>query len=262
MWSVRWVASTGSTNADVAAAARDGTAEGLLVVADHQTAGRGRLDRRWEAPAGASVAMSFLLRPDDVSVVRWPWLPLLMGVAVVDAVDAAGARDVRLKWPNDVLAGGRKLAGILVERVDTPLGPAAVAGVGINLSQAEEQLPAGATSLRLARADVKAVSGADAVSGTEIDREDVVARVSSSLEQHYTDWHAAAGDPAAGLAAAYAQRCDTLGRDVRVELPAGGDMTGRAVEIDEFGRLVLDTGGATTAVGAGDIVHLRPAAAG
>lgn len=255
MWSVRSVTSTGSTNADVAAAARDGAAEGLVVAAGHQSAGRGRLDRRWEAPPGAALAISFLLRPDGVPMSRWPWLPLLVGVAVVEAVNvdlaadaAAGSTGVGavLKWPNDVLVSGRKLAGILVERVDTPQGPAAVAGVGLNLTQSEDGLPPGATSLRLAGA-------------ADVDRHDVVERLCGRLQERYTAWRAAAGDPAGGPAEAYAEHCDTLGRDVRAELPGGDDVVGRAVRIDEAGRLVVDTGEGLTAVGAGDIVHLRPA---
>src|SRR5690606_6912654 len=106
------------------------------LAAGHQTRGRGRLGRSWESPRGTSLSVSFLLRPAGVPPARWPWLPLLVGVAAVDAVaDAAGVAAV-LKWPNDVLLDGRKLAGILVERTDTPSGAAAVAGVGMNVQAA------------------------------------------------------------------------------------------------------------------------------
>lgn len=251
MWSVRWVASTGSTNADVASAARAGVAEGLAVVAGYQSAGRGRLDRRWEAPPGTSLAVSFLLRPDDVASSRWPWLPLLTGVAVVGAVGAVGAVEqvagvpAVLKWPNDVLAGGRKLGGILVERVDTDRGPAAVVGVGINLSQTEDQLPDGATSL--------VAAGAGAVS-----RDDIVEWLGDRLATWYAAWRAASGNPAAGLRDEYVRRCDTLGRQVRAELPGGDGVLGTAVDVDESGRLVVDTGADRVAISAGDVVHLRP----
>lgn len=249
VWAIQHVASTGSTNADVSAAARAGAAEGLVVVADHQQAGRGRLDRSWDTPAGQAVALSFLLRPTGVPLARWPWLPLLVGVAVVEALEgAAGVRAV-LKWPNDVLVSGRKLAGILVERVeneaDGDAGPAAVVGVGINLAQDADALAPGATSVQLA-------------AGRTVPRDVVVAELAERFGRRYADWRAAQGDPAAFLAAGYRRHCDTLGRHVRAELPDGSEISGQAVDIDEAGRLVLDTGGATTAIGAADIVHLRP----
>ena len=113
---------TGSTNADVAAAARAGASEGTVHVTDLQVAGRGRLDRVWESPAGSGIAVSVLLRPDEISAARWVWLPLLVGLAVDATVRELGV-DCGLKWPNDVLVDDRKLAGILLERVETPLGP-------------------------------------------------------------------------------------------------------------------------------------------
>lgn len=245
MWSVHSVDSTGSTNADVAAAARSGAAEGYAVVAYHQSAGRGRLDRRWEAPPGTSLAMSFLLRPDGVPVARWAWLPLLAGVAVVDAVAAAAGASAVLKWPNDVLLDGGKLSGILTERIETPAGPAAVAGIGLNVAQTAEQLPPGGASLAPYGA------GADAV----------LDAVAARLAEWYGAWRAAGGDPyASGLAEAYAGRCDTLGREVRAELPGGDALVGRATAVDDAGRLLVapSGGGEPVAVGAGDVVHLRP----
>ncbi|MFW6091869.1 MAG: biotin--[acetyl-CoA-carboxylase] ligase, partial [Actinomycetota bacterium] len=120
------VASTGSTNADVAAAAAAGEAEGYVLVADRQIAGRGRLGRPWSSPAGSSLSVSCLLRPPPtVGPGHWSWLPLLVGVAAVEAVRDAAGVEPRLKWPNDVLLDGAKLAGILVERVEgtgTPPG--------------------------------------------------------------------------------------------------------------------------------------------
>ncbi|MBB5788333.1 biotin--[acetyl-CoA-carboxylase] ligase [Jiangella mangrovi] len=247
MWTVHRVATTGSTNADVAAAARSGAAEGYVVVADHQSAGRGRLDRRWEAPPGTALAMSFLLRPDGVPVARWPWLPLLAGVAVVEAVAAAAGASAVLKWPNDVLLDGGKLAGILTERVDTPSGPAAVVGIGLNVLQTADQLPPGGVSL--------ASAGAGAAPDAVLDA------VAPALGERYAGWRAAGGDPlASGLAADYASRCDTVGRDVRAELPGGDAVEGRATGVDGSGRLLIATpaGGDPVAVGAGDVVHLRP----
>ena len=142
-------ASTRSTNADVAQAARDGAPEGTVHVTEDQTGGRGRLDREWVAPKGSGLAASVLLRPTSVPLHRWGWLPLLTGVAVADAVADLGIR-AKLKWPNDVEVDGRKLAGILVEAVSTPDGMAAVVGVGLNVAMTAEQLPVPhATSLAL-----------------------------------------------------------------------------------------------------------------
>lgn len=287
VWDVRWVASTASTNADVAAAARTGAAEGHAVVADHQSAGRGRLGRRWEAPPGAALAASFLLRPDGVPAARWPWLPLLVGVACAEAIAKAAGVDAVLKWPNDVLlTDGRKLAGILVERVDTPPGAAAVVGVGLNVSQRPDQLPPGAASLATAgaagfgtavdsayRAD-GAGDGSGAASASRVglveesprvgvveerSRIDLVGELGVRLTEWYTSWRAGGGDPAAGLAAAYVDRCDTLGRDVRVELPGGRELLGRAVDVDDSGRLVVHGEAGPVAVSAGDVVHVRRA---
>src|SRR6478735_7289277 len=144
---VRAVASTGSTNADLAAEARAGAPSGTVLIADHQSTGRGRFTRRWEASPGASVAVSVLLRAGDVPVARWPWLPLVTGVAVADGLRAAAGIEAAVKWPNDVLIDDRKVCGILAERVDD----AAVIGMGINTTLTEDELPvATATSLALA----------------------------------------------------------------------------------------------------------------
>jgi BirA family biotin operon repressor/biotin-[acetyl-CoA-carboxylase] ligase len=243
MWTVRRVAETGSTNADVAALARNGAAEGTVVVADHQVAGRGRMDRTWDSPAGTSLTVSYLLRPAGVPPARWPWLPLLVGVAVTAAVRALTSVDAVLKWPNDVLVGDRKLAGILVEKVDTADGPAAVAGVGLNVNQPPDRLPPGAVSL--------------AAAGVFVTRDDVLDALGPELEERYVSWRAAGGDPAVGLADAYRERCATLGRRVRAELPGGSVVEGRAAGVDPAGRLIVETTDGVAAVGAGDIVHLR-----
>jgi BirA family biotin operon repressor/biotin-[acetyl-CoA-carboxylase] ligase len=243
---VRVLEHTPSTNADVAAAARDGAAEGLVVVTQDQTAGRGRLDRSWQSPAGAGLAVSVLLRPDAVAGRRWPWLPLLTGVAVRTALREVAGLDVTLKWPNDVLVGGRKIAGILLERVDTTAGPAAVVGVGLNVAMSPEQLPVPeATSL--------------AVEGADVDPAELLVVLLTRFAQSYGGWTAAAGDPAAGLRDEYVAACGTIGAAVRVSMPDGTDTTGTATGVDDSGRLEVDTGDATLVVGAGDVVHLRPA---
>ncbi|MGH3456388.1 MAG: biotin--[acetyl-CoA-carboxylase] ligase [Nocardioidaceae bacterium] len=234
---------TESTNADVAGAARTGVEEGLVVAAEHQIAGRGRLGRRWESPPRSGLAVSVLLRPSTVPPARWPWLPLLVGVAVREGLVESTGVEAMLKWPNDVLVKDRKLAGILVERIDSDRGPAAVAGVGLNVSLDAGELPTPeATSLRLL--------------GATTDRTPLLVELLSRLESHYRAWTAATGDPER-LRIAYVSGCATVGQRVRVELPDGSTLVGRAVGVDGSGRLEIDTDGERRAVGAGDVVHLR-----
>jgi len=243
-YDVEVVETATSTNALVAARARDGAGEGLVVVAEHQTAGRGRLDRIWTTPPRAALTLSVLLRP-RVEPADWPWLPLLTGVAVARALEESGA-SAGLKWPNDVLIGDVKVAGLLVERIETGSGPTAVVGVGLNVSTTRAELPAaGATSL--------------AEAGTEMDRTDLLVTILRSLRREYDAWLAAAGSPLeSGLHAAYSSLCTTLGRTVRVDLPAGAALTGVAVAIAPGGGLVVDGPSGPVTVGAGDVVHVRP----
>lgn len=236
---------TGSTNADAAAAAREGAPEGLVVTTEHQVSGRGRLGRVWASPPRSGLAVSVVLRPSRVSPSRWPWLPLLTGVAVRDCVAESAGVEARLKWPNDVLVEGRKLAGILVERVDTPLGAAAVVGIGINVSLDASELPVPeATSLALADA-------------ATTDRTVLTVALLRRLETHYRAWLDAEGDPGYGLRNDYVRACATVGEQVRIALPDGSALVGRAVGVDPAGRLEVDAEGVRRAVGAGDVVHLR-----
>ncbi|MFC4784177.1 biotin--[acetyl-CoA-carboxylase] ligase [Nocardioides sp. MAHUQ-72] len=229
-----------STNAVVAARARAGAGEGLVVVAEHQTSGRGRLDRTWETPARAALTFSVLLCP-EVEPTEWPWLPLMTGYAVARALREVGVA-AEVKWPNDVLVGERKVAGILVERVETAAGPAAVVGVGINVSTTREELPIeAATSLALE-------------AGATPDRTEVLLLVLGALREEYDAWRAGGS---ATLHAAYLRACATVGREVRVGLPGGGSLTGRATRVDAGGRLVVDGPEGEVAVGAGDVVHVR-----
>ncbi|HEX6469068.1 MAG TPA: biotin--[acetyl-CoA-carboxylase] ligase [Streptosporangiaceae bacterium] len=259
------VAETGSTNADLAAAAAAGAPEGTVLVAEAQLAGRGRLGRAWAAPPRSGLTFSLLLRP-DVPVTRQTWLPLLAGVAVATAVErltaraaagdfgaAAGSTAVRaaLKWPNDVLAGERKLGGILVERA----GEAVIVGIGLNVTLRAAELPVPtATSLAIEDAAVT-------------DREMLLRAILREFEQWYGGWRAAGGDPErSGLRAAYRRACATLGRAVRIELPGEGVVTGTATDVDGDGRLLvrtddgMDGGAAERAFSAGDVVHVRGAA--
>ena len=245
-WRIEVEESTPSTNAAVAARARAGEEPGLVLVTEHQTAGRGRLDRVWETPARSSLTFSVLLRP-DVPPTSWSWLPLLTGYAVQAAL-ADRLPDIAMKWPNDVLVdggelgAGRKVAGILVERIDTDRGPMAVVGVGINVDQTLDELPiALATSVALE-------------TGEPVERTGLLGQVLGSL-------HGLQGllDDTDALRRAYADVCVTLGRTVDVHLPAGEVRRGEALDIDATGALVVGTDDGAFTVAAGDVVHVRPA---
>ena len=234
---LRVVAETASTNADVAAAARAGAAEGLVITAESQVAGRGRQGRGWSMPPRSGIAVSVLLRPDALPPAKYGWLPLLAGVAVVEAVRRVADVDAALKWPNDLLVGGRKCGGVLVEVHDG----AVVVGIGVNTSLTAAELPVpAATSLALA--------------GAAADRDPLLRALLRRLADHYRRWLAAGGDPvASGLRENYLLHCSTVGRDVRIDLPGGASVSGPAEDIDADGRVVV----AGTAYAAGDVVHLR-----
>ncbi|MFF9128580.1 MULTISPECIES: biotin--[acetyl-CoA-carboxylase] ligase [unclassified Streptomyces] len=252
LWSdVEVVQRTGSTNSDLVARAAAGkAAEGAVLIAEEQTAGRGRLDRQWTAPPRSGLFFSVLLRPTEVPVARWGWIPLLTGVAVATGLSRAAGVDTALKWPNDLLVtvGGeeRKAGGILAERAGEG---GVVVGVGINVSLKAEELP-------VPQAGSLALAGA-----VSTDRDTLLRGVLRALDDWYGRWRAAGGDPAAsGLQETYAAGCATLGRTVRAELPGDRSLVGEAVAVDGDGRLVLATkDGVQEPVGAGDIVHLRPA---
>jgi len=254
LWSAVEVAQhTGSTNSDLVDRAVKGTAaEGAVLVAEEQSAGRGRLDRRWTAPARSGLFFSVLLDPAEVPLARWGWLPLLTGVAVATGLSRAAGVDTALKWPNDLLVtvGGaeRKTGGILAERAGDR---GVVVGIGVNVSLRADELP-------VPTAGSLALAGA---SGT--DRDPLLRAVLRSLEQWYGRWREAGGDAAAsGLQETYAAGCATLGRTVRADLPGDRSVTGEAVAVDGDGRLVIATEeGVQEPVGAGDVIHLRPAGA-
>jgi BirA family transcriptional regulator, biotin operon repressor / biotin---[acetyl-CoA-carboxylase] ligase len=234
---------TGSTNADVAAAAMAGAAEGLVVVAEAQSTGRGRLGRAWASPPRAGLAFSVLLRPSGVPAGKLGWLPLLAGVALVEVVRRLGEVDAVLKWPNDLLIADRKCAGILAEAA----GGGIVLGMGLNVSLRAEELPVPtATSLALAGSACT-------------DRDPLLRAILRELARWYRQWCAVDGDPAAsGLRDAYRLHCGTLGRAVTVSLPGGRILTGKASDVDTEGRLVVTTGdGRATPVAAGDVEHVR-----
>ncbi len=246
LWSaVRVVAETGSTNADALAAARDGAAEGLVIAAEAQAAGRGRLGRGWQSLPGGSLTFSVLLRTAAVPAGTRGWVPLLTGVAVARAVRRATGVQARLKWPNDVLAGAGKLAGILAEQA----GDAIVVGVGLNVLGTAAQLPvATATSLELLGAG-------------EADRTELLAEILTEIERWYLPWRdTPAGDAdASGLRQEYLRLSATVGARVRVLLPGAPDLVGVAVAVDETGRLLVRPDGQAdpVPVSAGDVIHVR-----
>lgn len=227
-WAVTVVESTGSTNADLLAAVAHGAADRTVLIARHQTAGRGRLQRRWEAPPGTNLLMSVLFRNVTVDPHR---LVQRLGLATRSVAVAFGAA-ATLKWPNDLLVGPQKLAGILAEARPDPVGATAVVvGLGLNVGWA----PAGAACL-----------------GTGIDPLDVARSVLIEFDRR--------GDGPIELRHEYRQHLATLGRRVRVELAGAPPRTveGRAVDVDDDGCLVvLDDCALTHRIAVGDVVHLR-----
>jgi BirA family biotin operon repressor/biotin-[acetyl-CoA-carboxylase] ligase len=248
-------AETGSTNADVADAARQGEPEGLVVVAERQLAGRGRRDRQWVSPPRAGLTLSVLLRPgradpdkgwDEVPGTEFGWLPLLAGVALREAVLQRAEIDAALKWPNDLLVKDAKCAGILAEGI----GDAVVLGIGLNVTTRPDELPPvtglPATSLQIAGARTT-------------DRDPLLRSLLRGLARWYGGWREADGDAEmCGLLSEYRKACATIGRDVTVRLPSGADMAGKATTVDRHGRLVVRTeGGGERRVLAGDVLHVR-----
>ncbi|MEU5398702.1 biotin--[acetyl-CoA-carboxylase] ligase [Streptomyces sp. NPDC005963] len=241
----------GSTNTELVRRAASIPGEGAVLVAEEQTAGRGRLDRVWTAPPRSGIFLSVLLRPPAaIPMERWGWLPLLAGVAAATGLSRSAGVDMSLKWPNDLLVTidgeERKVGGILAERAGED---AVVIGIGVNVTLRADELPVPtAASLALANA-------------VSTDRDPLLRSVLRSLEHWYGQWCAVDGDPRLSqLQEAYAAGCSTLGRTVRAELPGDRSLTGEAVALDGDGRLVLALpDGQRQPIGAGDIVHLRPA---
>lgn len=233
-WTVTRVAETGSTNADLLTAAAQGAAHGTVLVTDHQTAGKGRLGRVWDAPPGSNLLVSVLFRqgfePDAAHQ-----LTQRVAVAAARAAERLAGVSPQLKWPNDLLVDGCKLAGILAQagvvagRVDH-----VVVGMGLNLGWAPE--------------------GAARLEGVERD-----AFLVGWLDELAAGFERPADDPD-DVAAEYRRRLVTLGQRVRVELPGRADLLGTATEVLADGTLVVvDDGGGRHTVSAGDVHHLRPA---
>lgn len=241
------VSETGSTNADLLARAREG-ADRAVLLAEQQTAGRGRHDRKWLTNPGSALIMSVLVRPKGVEQARLGWIPLLTGVAVARALRGVTGVKAQLKWPNDILIGDRKVAGILAEVASQPGTPGVVIGFGVNCDLEEAGLPVPtATSL--------AIEGAG---GT--DRNDLAAAALAELATRLDRWMSAGGSDI-DIAAEYVDWCVTLGQQVQVLLPGDEKLLGKAERIDASGCLVVrpSSGGKEVSVSAGDVTHVRPA---
>ncbi|WP_059016195.1 biotin--[acetyl-CoA-carboxylase] ligase [Mycobacterium sp. M26] len=239
------VEETGSTNADLLArhaAGQDIT--GTVLLAEHQSAGRGRNGRSWSAPPRSQIALSMGVDAAGVPPSAWGWLPLLTGVALVDAVRQATGIAAGVKWPNDVLVGTGKLAGILAE-VAAP-DPVIVVGLGLNVTLTADEAPdPRATSLQM-------------LGATMLDRDHLAQTIVGELARRIRHWQQAQG-PDATLIEDYRRASSTLGSRVRAILPGDHDIIGTATDIDELGRLLIDTDTEVVTVSAGDITHLRPA---
>ena len=236
---VLWLDRVDSTNAEVTRRAAD-AAEGLLVMADEQSAGRGRQGRSWQAPPGTSLMGSLLLRPTG-TIEHVALLPLLIGLALLEAGETmmSGAQ-LSLKWPNDLLAEGRKCAGILVE---VPATGVVVAGFGVNVDWRTVQRPSAlATTTSLSE-----------VGRGRVDRWQLLSVMIDRLDHRYRAWRT---NPR-GFLPTYRERCATLGQPVRVTQLEGREIVGTAVRVTDDGGLLVDTNGSNVTVRAGDVHHLR-----
>jgi len=234
---VRWLADTGSTNDDVIAEARAGAPEGLVIGADHQAAGRGRRGRRWVSAPGDAILVSVLLRP-RVAPVDAGFLPIVVAVAAADALGP----DARIKWPNDVLIGDRKVVGILCEMsADQEHVAWAVAGIGVNVA-ATPHLE-----------DARWRAGALNESGVRRARGDVLVDLLNALGERYSDWIADGPD---AVLAEFTRRDALAGR--YVEASVGREVvTGVCTGLDPLGRLVLRDGEITRTLASGEVTRVR-----
>lgn len=263
---VRVVEEIGSTNAALLEYASTGDGDRSALIAEFQSAGRGRSGREWTAPAGSQVALSVLIRPGAIHPDLFGWLPLITGLAVRDALAGSSGLDASLKWPNDVMVGkgdeAHKIAGILVEMTSVPAEgvysmslPAIVVGVGLNVSLRAEELPVPhATSIDLERA-AQGLGPAD--------RPVVAKELLRALAVRHDQWRACERGSGSVISDElyyeYIDACATVGQDVRVELPGGETKTGTATKIDRSGQLVVETaaGEEPFVVAAGDVHHVR-----
>jgi BirA family biotin operon repressor/biotin-[acetyl-CoA-carboxylase] ligase len=236
--SLHYFAELDSTNTTVREMGAGGAADGTVVIADAQRKGRGRLGRKWESPPATNLYLSALLRC-DLPVDRLAQISLLAGVAAAETVREWCAAEI--KWPNDVLAGGRKVAGILAEMDGSGGQRVVILGIGVNLNTTLEDFPPElrdkAGSLRMA-------------TGGEIDRARFAARLLNNLEVRYEQWRR---DGFAPIAAVWRDLAPMIGRFIRVQEP-GAVVEGTVVDIDDDGALRLRlVDGSSHRVVAGDV---------
>jgi BirA family transcriptional regulator, biotin operon repressor / biotin---[acetyl-CoA-carboxylase] ligase len=230
--------------------------DGLVLVAEEQTAGRGRMGRTWVAPPHAALTFSMLLRPYWVPAGKLGWMPLLAGVSAVVALRSVAGVEAGLKWPNDVLAGRGKLAGILAE----VSGDAVVIGIGLNVSTKPDEFP-GPGPGALPATSIYA-EGLRIRRPVVLDRAQLLDGILLAFERRCAAWRNDRGKVHA-IRAEYRELCTTIGREVRVEQPGGQVLSGKAVDVDSDGRLVVLVSSpvpgrpARVAVAAGDVVHVR-----
>jgi BirA family transcriptional regulator, biotin operon repressor / biotin---[acetyl-CoA-carboxylase] ligase len=239
-WDVRHFDEIDSTNSYLRTEARAGVPEGTVAVADHQSAGRGRLDRRWEAPPGASLLVSVLFRP-EFDPAELHLCTAAVALAAAEACRVVAGVGPVLKWPNDLLVGEAKLAGVLAEADFEGSACAVVVGIGINVAWPGPE-GVGGTCLN----DLAAVP---------VDRGELLDSLLAALSPRRALLDSAPGRRR--VAAELRERCATLGQRVRVELP-GEAVVGLAQEVDDAGHLVVLTAAGPRTVAAGDVVHLRP----
>lgn len=236
-WSVNFVDETGSTNTDLLAAVERGeVGDRVVLAAGHQTAGRGRLDRRWDAPPGANLltSIAFTTEPDP----SFPFMAMV-SLAAIDAIEhLAGAsfeQRLGLKWPNDLLLDGRKLAGVLAQRGSAT--GATIVGIGVNVSWAPDDKGCVWRDLEVRTTPVAMLLAMLAA------LDEMMSRI----------------DSRAHVASRYRQRLLTLGQIIRIELPGDRSVNGTAIDVDDDGRLLIDVDGTVETFDVGDVVHARPA---
>jgi len=237
--------SVASTNTEVARLAVEGAAEGVAIVADEQTAGRGRLQRAWSSTKGAGLYFSILLRP-RLTVDRWPLITFVAALATGDALLEASEVETDIKWPNDLLVKERKICGILAEAIETPTGRAVVLGIGINLTN--EAFPEDLVDVAASVANE---------SGRPPERGLVLAALLNGLTRWYSLLHEPEGPQK--IVAAWSSRSSyAVGKLVQI---TNGDETlqGRTAGIEDDGALRLETAQGIQLIRAGDVTSVRPA---
>ena len=238
-WQIDWRAAVGSTNDELAALVAAGALRDIVVATDNQTAGHGRLGREWTSPPGTGLAMSALVDESRVPVGALPersaLVPLLAGMAVVDTLENHGLR-AHLKWPNDVLVNGRKVAGVLCRAIDSRV----IVGIGVNTSLREADLPV-------------PTAGSMSMFGVDVGARDLLTDLLKSLTARLKQWREHGDED---LLADYRDMCTSIGMRVRVHM-AASEFTADAVGVDDHGALVVVRDGEAITVSAGDVIHLR-----